>query len=194
MRFTALAFATFIVACAADSKPVARNAVVIPNEENLKPRPTDLSELDVPELIIEKLEEVPAIECMYKSGPGSIVVTLYNGELINGKLIDKSWDNNDPHQFQLGTPLVIEGLQLAVEDMCVNEVRKVTIPSRLAHGNKISGGGLIPRNAAIVYKIKLIGMKPPMYPNPEYNKAKAAAKATVIDAPPAPSDAPKDEL
>ncbi|KAF3164126.1 FKBP-type peptidyl-prolyl cis-trans isomerase [Orbilia oligospora] len=190
MRFTPLVLATMVgaVACA------GRNAVVRPNEADAKAlESSKLSDLDVPELIIEKLEEIPASECTYRSGPGSVVITLYNGELLNGKIIDRSWDNNDPHQFQLGTPLVIEGLQKAVEDMCVNEVRKVTVPSRLAHGNKISGGGLIPAGAAIIYKIKLIGLKPPMYVNPDWKEGTSSVVAEKSAAPVA-SDAPKDEL
>ncbi|KAK6502831.1 Peptidyl-prolyl cis-trans isomerase fpr2 [Arthrobotrys musiformis] len=188
MRFTPLLLTTAALLSTASA---GKNAVRFSDEivDQRRVPINELSELDVPDLVIEKLEEVPAAECMYKSGPGSVVITLYNGELLNGKAIDKSWDRNDPHQFQIGTPLVIQGLQDAVEDMCVGEVRKVTIPSRLAHGNKISGGGLIPPGAAIVYKIKLIGLKPPMYPNAEYNaslKEKAAA--------PSSSDIPKDEL
>lgn len=170
-----------------------KNAVLRPDEivDSRPVDPSELSDLDVPELIIEKLVEIPVEECTYRSGPGSVVITLYNGELLNGKVIDKSWDNNDPHQFQLGTPLVIEGLQKGIEDMCVNEVRKVTVPSRLAHGKKIGGGGLIPANAALVYKIKLIGLKPPMYIHPEYKKPNVEAVKTAV---PVASDAAKDEL
>ncbi|KAK6350932.1 FKBP-type peptidyl-prolyl cis-trans isomerase [Orbilia javanica] len=188
MRFAPLILTTLIGVASA-----GKNAVIFPDEVvDSRPVPVDqLSDLDVPDLVIEKLEEIPVSECTYRSGPGSIVVTLYNGELLNGKVIDRSWDNNDPHQFQLGTPLVIEGLQKAVEDMCVNEVRKVTVPSRLAHGNKVSGGGLIPAGAALVYKIKLIGLKPPMYLNPEYKETKTVVEKTAV---PVASQSAKDEL
>ncbi|KAK6521339.1 Peptidyl-prolyl cis-trans isomerase fpr2 [Arthrobotrys conoides] len=180
MRFTPLLLTTLIGVASA-----GKNAVIS--------TPSKPSDLDVPDLIIEKLVEIPVEDCTYRSGPGSVVITLYNGELLNGKVIDRSWDNNDPHQFQLGTPLVIEGLQKAVEDMCVNEVRKVTVPSRLAHGNKVSGGGLIPPGAAIIYKIKLIGLKPPMYVHPDFKEKKSSVLLGNTAAPVA-SDVPKDEL
>ena len=94
MRFTPLVLATMVGAACA-----GKNAVVRPDEiVNSNPVPaSQLSDLDVPDLIIEKLEEIPVSECTYRSGPGSVVVTLYNGELLNGKVVDKSWDNNDPY-------------------------------------------------------------------------------------------------
>ncbi|KAK6528951.1 Peptidyl-prolyl cis-trans isomerase fpr2 [Orbilia ellipsospora] len=178
MRYNTLLFAGFVGLVAAQRHAVrnikAEQKMMVPRTEN---------DLDVDELVIIKEKEVPASECKYKSGDGSIVITLYNGKLLDGKIIDNSWDVNDPHQFQIGPPLVIEGLQLAVKDMCVGEVRRVTIPSRLGHGSKPHGGGLIPPNSAIEYHVTLIGMKPPMYPNPEYfewekSQKQAAASAT----------------
>ncbi|KAF3924615.1 hypothetical protein AA313_de0202098 [Arthrobotrys entomopaga] len=180
MRYTTLVFAG-LLGLAAAQRHAVRN---IKLEEAMKV-PKSPDDLDCEELVIIKEKEVPASECRYKSGDGSIVVTLYNGKLLDGKIIDNSWDMNDPHQFQIGPPLVIEGLQEGVKDMCVGEVRRVTIPSRLAHGGKPGGGGLIPANSAIEYHVTLIGLKPPMYPNPEYfawEKSQKQAAATASDA------------
>ncbi|EPS43948.1 hypothetical protein H072_2131 [Dactylellina haptotyla CBS 200.50] len=195
MRFNTIAFATLVGLAA------ARNAVKKPGHaDGQVPADAIRTDLDVDELKIEKLEEVPVADCKFKTGPGSVVITLYNGKLLNGKVIDMSWDNNDPHQFQIGTPLVIDGLQDGVGDMCVGEVRRITIPSRLGHGNKVSGGGLIPAGAAIEYTLKLIGLKPPMYANAEYiaySQAQQAAQSTETSAAAEPSETAehvRDEL
>ncbi|KAF3918824.1 hypothetical protein ABW20_dc0100694 [Dactylellina cionopaga] len=193
MRFGVLASAALLGLASA-----ARNAVKDPKDDAkyaVEKGPTDM---DVDELKIEVIEAVPHSECRFMSGPGTIVITLYNGVLLNDKVFDNSWDVNDPHEFQLGTPLVIQGLQIGVMDMCVGEVRKVTIPSRLAHGNKPSGSGVIPANSALIYTVKLTKIMKPVYENPlfsgETDAAPNSAQESESQTPVAEPEVVKDEL
>ena len=48
------------------------------------------------------------------------------------------------YEFQVGITQVIRGWHLGVQDMCVGESRKLTIPSHLAYGDNPPGNGEIP--------------------------------------------------
>ncbi|KAK6340884.1 FKBP-type peptidyl-prolyl cis-trans isomerase [Orbilia brochopaga] len=175
--------------------------------------------VDVRELKIETIEAIPDAQCPYKSGDGSVLVVNYVGALLDGKVIDNSMKDEDIQQFQIGTGMVLRGWEEGLKDMCIGETRKLTIPSRLGHGTRGGGGGLIPPNHALVYTIVLRELKQsgPSYPNPNFFKSlsqpgsssaltsssssstEAAAEETVastsVEEPevtPAPS--PKDEL
>ncbi|KAJ6262317.1 hypothetical protein Dda_3124 [Drechslerella dactyloides] len=174
--------------------------------------------VDVPELKVETIEAIPDVNCPFRSGDGSVLVVNYIGELLNGKLIDHSMKPEDIQQFQIGTGMVLKGWEDGLKDMCIGETRKLIIPSRLAHGKRGGGGGLIPPNHALVYTIVLRELKRsgPTYPNPAYfasisqpgfssaetsssseaADAEETAEASQVEEPemtPAPSP-PRDEL
>ena len=55
-----------------------------------------------------------------------------------------SRDRDRPYQFQLGAGRVIKGWDEGLLDMCVGEIRKLTIPPHLAYGDRGSGGNVPP--------------------------------------------------
>ena len=87
---------------------------------------------------------------------GDKVTVHYTGWLIDGTKFDSSLDRGQPFIFQIGARQVIEGWDRGLRGMQVGGVRKLTIPSELAYGDRAVGGGLIPANSTLVFEIRLL--------------------------------------
>ncbi|KAF9793010.1 hypothetical protein BJ322DRAFT_997417 [Thelephora terrestris] len=115
------------------------------------------ADTDVPELVIDKTY-VPA-DCSVKSQKGDKIRVHYTGKLINGNKFDSSHDRNEPLPLTLGAGQVIPGWEEGLLDMCVNEKRVLTIPSRKAYGAR-GFGKVIPPSSALVFEVELVGLEP----------------------------------
>ena len=82
----------------------------------------------------------------------------YTGWLLDGTKFDSSKDRNTPFTFPIGKGAVIRGWDEGVALMKIGEVRKLTIPSHLAYGDR-GAGGVIPSGATLVFEIELLGRK-----------------------------------
>lgn len=100
--------------------------------------------------------------------PGMVVSVLYTGWLYDehakdkhGKEFDSTSKHGDtPFRFTLGTGQVIQGWDQGVAGMHVGGVRELVIPPTLAYGSR-GAGGVIPPNASLVFKVKLVDAKAP---------------------------------
>lgn len=81
-----------------------------------------------------------------------IVKVHYEGKLIDGKKFDSSYDRGQPAEFPLKAviPGWTEGLQL----MKVGSTAELTIPSKLAYGER--GNPSIPGNSTLIFKVELL--------------------------------------
>ena len=89
------------------------------------------------------------------AGPRSLVVTHYEGRLLDGTVFDSSVQRGTPAEFRVDG--VIKGWQEALQDMREGDKRRLWIPSELAYG--AAGTGPIPPNSVLVFEVELIDVK-----------------------------------
>ena len=84
----------------------------------------------------------------------SIVSVHYRGTLIDGKEFDNSYKRNCPEAFRLCD--VIDGWQIALQQMHVGDKWIIYIPSEMGYGSKASGP--IPANSTLIFEVELLGI------------------------------------
>ena len=91
---------------------------------------------------------------------GQTVSVHYTGTLENGKKFDSSYDHpgQQPLEFQLGTPNIIEGWNEGIATMKVGGKRKLVIPPSLAY-KAFGKPPSIPPNATLLFEVELMGVK-----------------------------------
>lgn len=92
---------------------------------------------------------------------GKKISVHYTGWLTDGTQFDSSLEQNVPFEFTLGARMVIPGWDSGVVGMKVGGKRKLTIPPRLAYGERGAPGGVIPPNATLVFEIELLEILTP---------------------------------
>ncbi|XP_059470467.1 FK506-binding protein 2 isoform X2 [Neocloeon triangulifer] len=95
--------------------------------------------------------------CTTKSKSGDMLTMHYTGTLNDGTKFDSSHDRDQPFTFQLGVGQVIKGWDQGLTDMCVGEVRKLTIPPSLGYGDR-GAGSVIPGGATLNFEVELISL------------------------------------
>ena len=84
----------------------------------------------------------------------SIVSVHYRGTLIDGKEFDNSYKRNYPEAFRLCD--VIDGWQIALQQMHVGDKWIIYIPSEMGYGSKASGP--IPGFSTLIFEVELLGI------------------------------------
>ena len=88
---------------------------------------------------------------------GKEITVHYTGWLTDGTQFDSSIDRKQPLSIVLGVGQVIKGWDQGIEGMKIGGNRKLTIPPELAYGNR-AVGGVIPKNATLVFEVELLGV------------------------------------
>ncbi len=91
-----------------------------------------------------------------KPGPTSTVEVHYEGRLINGKVLDSSYQRKETISFPLNRVIAgwTEGLQL----MATGSKYRLYIPSELGYGARGAGGD-IPPHSALIFDVELISIR-----------------------------------
>ena len=84
----------------------------------------------------------------------SIVSVHYRGTLIDGKEFDNSYKRNCPEAFRLCD--VIDGWQIALQQMHVGDKWIIYIPYELGYGTKACAG--IPAFSTLIFEVELLGI------------------------------------
>ncbi|MGQ9847577.1 MAG: FKBP-type peptidyl-prolyl cis-trans isomerase [Bacteroidales bacterium] len=87
----------------------------------------------------------------------SIVKIDYLLSILNGEIIDNTYERNEPFEFQLGKEIVIPGLEEGIKMMREGEEATLIIPSKLAYGSQQYK--IIPPYSTLVFDIKLLNVK-----------------------------------
>ncbi len=103
---------------------------------------------------IENLREGTGAE----AAAGKTVTVHYVGTLTNGSKFDSSRDRGEGFTFKLGAGQVIAGWDQGVAGMKVGEVRKLTIPSHLAYGDR-GFPPVIPPKSTLVFEVELLSVR-----------------------------------
>ncbi len=101
----------------------------------------DLTGLVVEDLVVGGGEEARS---------GRWVRASYTGWLADGTEFDSGLTG-----FELGEGDVIKGWDYGLEGMRVGGTRRLTVPPRLAYGERGAGDGVVPPNATLTFVVKL---------------------------------------
>ena len=84
----------------------------------------------------------------------SIVSVHYRGTFIDGKEFDNSYKRNYPEAFRLCD--VIDGWQIALQQMHVGDKWVIYIPHEMGYGSKACAG--IPACSTLIFEVELLGI------------------------------------
>ena len=88
---------------------------------------------------------------------GKKVTVHYVGTLTDGKKFDSSRDRGKGFSFSLGAGEVIRGWDQGVAGMKVGGLRRLTIPSDLAYGDR-GFPPVIPPRSTLVFEVELLAV------------------------------------
>ena len=97
-----------------------------------------------------------------KEGSGPTVKNLdtirahYIGMLTNGRRFDASVDRGEPLSFRVGAGQVIKCWDKGFVGLKVGTEATLTCPPDYAYGNRDVGGGLIPPNSTLIFKVQVV--------------------------------------
>ncbi len=102
-----------------------------------------------------------------KVSSGDRVLVFYQGTLLNGEKFDANFNfstfeqvaDRDPFQFNLGVGEVIQGWDIGLPKKRIGSVFELTIPAKLAYGER-GAGELIPPNSPLKFTVEILAALP----------------------------------
>ncbi|KAF2102041.1 hypothetical protein NA57DRAFT_34123 [Rhizodiscina lignyota] len=96
-------------------------------------------------------------DCTQKSHRGDTLNVYYTLRLKDAERVTETNVGTQPFEFTLGTGAVIQGWEIGLEEMCLGEERRLTIPPELAYG-AFGSPPAIPGGATLVFDTELVGL------------------------------------
>lgn len=93
-----------------------------------------------------------------KPGPNDEVKVHYEGKLVSGKVFDSSYDRGQPAAMPL--PALIPAWKEALQLMRPGDEWILYVPPEMGYGEEGAGGGEIPPNSVLIFRIELIDVLP----------------------------------
>jgi len=93
-----------------------------------------------------------------KPGPQDEVKVHYEGKLVSGKIFDSSYDRGQPAAMPL--PALIPAWKEALQLMRPGDEWILFVPPEMGYGEEGAGGGEIPGNSVLIFRIELIDVLP----------------------------------
>lgn len=149
LSITTILFLSGCEGCSEKVDKSAENAATPEPASSDSEAPPEVTKLEIEDLT-EGSGEVAAA--------GQVVEVHYTGTLENGTKFDSSKDRNTAFSFNLGKGQVIKGWDEGVAGMKVGGVRRLTIPSHLAYGQR-GVPGVIPPNSTLIFEVELLAIK-----------------------------------
>ena len=115
---------------------------------------------------------------------GEQITVSYNGYLRNGTIFDSSFTRNTPLTYRKGQPL-IDGWNIAMEEMQKDTSRRLIIPPELAYGPSGNRSRTVPPNAWLTFDVDVLDIAPPPPPPPPPTATPAAPQG--VPAQPVPA-------
>ncbi|HEY9233965.1 MULTISPECIES: FKBP-type peptidyl-prolyl cis-trans isomerase [Phenylobacterium] len=93
-----------------------------------------------------------------KPGPQDEVKVHYEGKLVSGKIFDSSYERGQPAAMPL--PALIPAWKEALQLMRPGDEWILYVPPAMGYGEEGAGGGEIPPNSVLIFRIELIDVLP----------------------------------
>ena len=93
-----------------------------------------------------------------KPGPHDEVKVHYEGKLVSGKVFDSSYERGAPAAMPL--PALIPAWKEALQLMRPGDEWILFVPPEMGYGEEGAGGGEIPGNSVLIFRIELIDVLP----------------------------------
>jgi hypothetical protein len=109
---------------------------------------------------VTKTVERPALSDAVRPGVGDRVTVSYIGKLPSGQVFDTS-RRGGPEEtvsFELGSPYVVAGLNVAVSSMAVGEQASFDLPPNAAFGEEGLPAAGVPPNSRVVFDVTLVAV------------------------------------
>ena len=89
---------------------------------------------------------------------GDEVKVHYEGTLLDGTVFDSSYQQGAPAVFEVGQ--LVDGWNEALKLMKPGDEFLLYVPPSLAYGEQGAGGGVIPPNSVLVFRMELLDVLP----------------------------------
>lgn len=94
--------------------------------------------------------------CEKTTKRGDLLRVNFNASIGDGTVFETRY-MTEPLEFVIGEGAVIGGFEVGLQDMCLNEIRHLTVPTKYAYGT--NGLGNLPSRVTLYFFVKLLSFE-----------------------------------